>query len=99
MAERSKMIKITNMEPHYTQFGHVDAIKVGVRNDSQQPVAAVITVSVAHKMGDGPDEKQGQGSSKVSLNPLEEKQELLPLETSLLIKGNKTSYMITIETS
>jgi hypothetical protein len=85
------MIKITSMEPHYTQFGHVDAIKVGLKNDSQQPVGAVITVSVVHKIPGSTDEKLGEASTRVSLDPLAEKNELLPLETSILIKGNRTS--------
>jgi hypothetical protein len=86
------------MQPHYTQFGHIDAIKVGLKNDSQQPVGAVITVTVGHKISDAPDEKQGQGSSTVSIDPLAEKEELLPLETSILIKGNRTSCTVTVET-
>jgi hypothetical protein len=85
------------MQPHYTQFGHVDAIKVGLKNDAQQPIGAVITVSVTHKISSSAEEKQGEGSTKLSLDPLAEKDELLPLETSLLIRGNKTSYTITIE--
>jgi hypothetical protein len=88
------------MHPHYIQFGHIDAIKVGLKNDSQQPVAAMITVTVGHKISsDAPDEKQGQGSAKVSIDPLAEKDELLPLETSILIKGNWTSCTVTIETT
>jgi len=93
------MIKVTGMEPHYTQFGHVDAVKVALKNDSQQPVGVVITVSVTHTISASADEKQGQGSANVSIDPLAEKNELIPLESSILIKGNRTSYIITIETS
>jgi hypothetical protein len=85
------------MQPHYTQFGHVDAIKVGLKNDAQEPVRAVITASVTHKKSDSEEERQGQGSTEVVIDPLGVKDELLPLETSILIKGNKTSYDVSIE--
>jgi hypothetical protein len=92
------MIIVTNIQPIYNQDSHVTGVKLGLKNDSREAANATIYVYVTNdKKWHDLSKKEGRNQKEVTLAPAEQKDERIPLETSVLLKSKRTWFTVTID--
>jgi hypothetical protein len=91
------MIVITNIMPKYSQFGHVTAFKIRLKNEDNDKAAnGHVVVKASNITKTSSESKEGLGVKEVNLPPNADEEIDIPLETSVLIQPGQTHYIITI---
>ncbi len=81
------MIKILSIGTEYDQYGHMVALKIRIRNDSDRSYRLLLIASVTSKERGKPSETKGEFSSKerLTIQPGEEREVIMPLSPAILI--------------
>ena len=90
------MVTVTSVIPRYNEYGHIVAVRVGLKNELPQNAEAEINIAVSNQAVGDSNKREGKNSKNVVVPPYTTKEDDIPLDSSILVKSGTTSICLLV---